>query len=292
MGGYSKRCLFLSACALQCLPLLLHAQFPNSGYAPLVPNTVGASVAPVVPIEQPEAPPAPVQTTPVPPPTIAPPSPPVIENQLPSFTPKAPLAPERALEILDFWFGNLPNPGFFPRDKVPIWLASTPDIERQIRENFSQDVLDAMRGDYNSWRETPRGRLALILLLDQFTRIIYRNKPQAFMADRMARALALEGIQKGDDKSLFPVERAFFYLPLEHAEDLQLQNLSVAYYRQLLADSPPSIQPQMQAFLQYAILHQQQIARFGRFPYRNAILGRESTPEEVVFLTQWGRPSF
>jgi uncharacterized protein (DUF924 family) len=216
----------------------------------------------------------------------------VIENQLPSFTPKAPLAPERALEILDFWFGNLPNPGFFPRDKVPIWLASTPDIERQIRENFSQDVLDAMRGDYNSWRETPRGRLALILLLDQFTRIIYRNKPQAFMADRMARALALEGIQKGDDKSLFPVERAFFYLPLEHAEDLQLQNLSVAYYRQLLADSPPSIQPQMQAFLQYAILHQQQIARFGRFPYRNAILGRESTPEEVVFLTQWGRPSF
>ncbi len=295
MRVYPKMGQLLGACLLQCLPLFLHAQYPSSGYAPIVPNTVGASVAPVVPLEpRPE----PVFVTPpptfvTPPPRVIPPTPPLIQqNMQPPLAPNAPLVAERAQDILNFWFGDLPNPAIFPEEKVPIWFGRSPEIDRQIRDNFSQDLINAMRGEYNNWRETPRGRLALILLLDQFTRHIYRNTAQSFMADRMARALVLEGLQKGDDRHLYPVERAFFYLPLEHAEDLQTQNLSVAYYQQLVAESPMLIRPRMEAFLQYAIKQRQQIARFGRFPHRNAVLGRESTPEEVIFLNQSGRSSF
>lgn len=214
------------------------------------------------------------------------------EGKIPPFISKAPITPERALDILDFWFGFLPSPDIFPEDKMSIWFADSPEVDRQIRGNFFNDFQNALRGDYNSWRETPRGRLALILLLDQIPRHIYRNKPQEFMSDLMARSLVLEGMQKGDDDQLYPIEKAFFYLPLEHSENLGLQNLSVASYRRLLAEAPMDIKPEMQAFLRYAILHKQQIDRFGRFPHRNPILGRESTPEEVVFLNQWGRLSF
>ena len=180
----------------------------------------------------------------------------------------------------------------FLKIKMSLWLADSPDLDSQIAKNFSQDVINAQRGDYNSWRETPRGRLALIILLDQFTRHIYHNKQQAFSSDPMARGLVIEGIQNGEDKQLYPIERAFFYLPLEHAEDPAIQNMSVAEYRRLLAEAPSDIKPEMQDFLNYALVHQQQIARFGRFPARNAILGRKSTPEEILFLQQTGKSNF
>lgn len=232
---------------------------------------------------------------PQPPPIVPPPARRVelpLETQPLPAKPRSPLLPERAADILDFWFGILPSATFFPVDKIATWFGASPEIDSQIQENFTQDVLNALRGEYNGWRETPQGRLALILLLDQFPRHIYRYKPQQFMFDRMARALVLEGMQRGDDQALYPVERAFFYLPLEHAEDLQMQNLSVTSYQKLLETAPQNMKMQIESFLRYAILHQQQIARFGRFPHRNAILGRESTPEEVVFLSQWGKPSF
>jgi uncharacterized protein (DUF924 family) len=191
------------------------------------------------------------------------------------------------VNLLDFWFGFLPGPNFFPQYKLAIWFASSPEIDRQILDNFGQDLNRAGRGEYNSWRDTPRGRLALILLLDQIPRHIYRNQTREFTFDRMAQALVLEGIRKGDDRRLYPIERAFFYLPLEHAEDLNLQNLAVTSYRRLLAESPEELKPEMVDFLQSALLSQRQIVRFGRFPYRNTILGREPTPEETVFLMQW-----
>ncbi len=214
----------------------------------------------------------------MPPPTI----PSNEEERLPLVT-----APRvRYEEILDFWFGSLPGPEYFPIDKLSIWFADSVEVNRQIRENFSQYIVKAMRGELNSWRETPRGRLALILLLHQFPRHIYPNQPRAFLSDPMARGLVLEGLKEGDDEELYPIERAFFYLPLEHSEDLESQNLSVNLYRQLVDQSPIMIKPQMLDFLRSAVLHQQQIARFGRFPHRNAILGRESTPVEIIFLTQ------
>jgi len=211
---------------------------------------------------------------------------PVMDSQILFDASKQSQEMSRSDTILDFWFGSLAGPDYYPQNKTPIWFANDPEIGRQILGNFERDMINAQRGDYNVWRNTPRGRLALVLLLDQFPRHAYRNRPQEFMFDRMATALVLEGIQKGDDKKLLPIERAFFYLPLEHSEDLHLQNLSVANYRQLLIESPEQLNLQMQDFLQTAIMHQQQIARFGRFPYRNAILGRESTPEETVFLMQ------
>lgn len=196
---------------------------------------------------------------------------------------------DRISEILDFWFGPLQDPAYFPENKLPIWFSSYPDIDRQIRNAFSEDLINIEKGDYDSWRDTPRGRLALIILLDQIPRRLYRNKPQSFTFDRMAKAIVLEGMQKGDDKELYPIERAFYYLPLEHSEELYLQNLSVSSFQQLLLDSPEPMKPFIGDFLQSAIKHQQQIARFGRFPHRNFILGRESTPEETVFLMQWSR---
>lgn len=196
--------------------------------------------------------------------------------------------PERASEILNFWFGFLPYPDFFPQDKMSVWFKDTPEIDRQMRESFAQDVEKAIRGEYNQWRETPKGRLALILLLDQFSRHLYHNRPQAFLSDPMARGLVLEGMKKGDDQQLYPIEKAFFYLPLEHAEDPAMQALSVESYQRLMLQSPPAIKPVIQEFLQSALMHQQVIARFGRFPHRNRILNRESTPEEIVFLSQRG----
>jgi|GEM_PF-180827 len=201
-------------------------------------------------------------------------------------SPNPPFGAERIPAILDFWFGSLHNSSFFPQKKLFVWFVGSPEIDRQIRDNFSQDVIYAARGAYNRWRETPHGRLALILLLDQFPRDIYRDTPRALMLDRMARGLVLEGLHQREDRRLYPIERAFFYLPLEHSEDPVMQALAVACYQQLFAESPPMIRPQMQSFLQSAIMHQRQIARFGRFPHRNAILGRKSTPEEVIFLRQ------
>lgn len=256
MKAYLKQSLFLSGCLVQCLPLFLQAQM-NS-----LPHSI---------------PSAEVQTLP---PTSS------NAKNSPENAMINPIGTNRITDILNFWFGYLSAPDYFPREKFPMWFSSTPEIDRQIRSNFLQDVIHAERGDYNRWRETPQGRLALILLTDQFPRHIYRNQPQSFMLDRMARALVLEGLQKGDDKQLYPIERAFFYLPLEHSEDLDMQDLSVRSYQQLEEQSPQEIRPVMQNFLEYANKHREQIAHFGRFPHRNAILGRESTPEEIIFLTQ------
>lgn len=188
--------------------------------------------------------------------------------------------------ILNFWFGPLTGPEHFPANKASLWLAGSPEFGRQIRELFAEEIRLAAIGKLNPWRQTPRGRLALILLLDQFPRHVYRNKPQAYAFDAMAKALVLEGIQLGDDKKLYPVERAFFYLPLQHAEDINLQNQSVSLYQQLVSEAAESMKPQMEAFLRNAILNQQIINRFKRFPHRNKSLGRQSSSQEMIYLNQ------
>lgn len=278
---------------LQLMPLLLHAQVETMITGPMVPDPIPSPkvVAPPSVISRPAIPPSQARAYG---------TDPASNMAIPSTGAKFEVPDEASSEmaqdskernpitdVLDFWFGFLPGPTYFPQNKMSIWFASNPEIDRQIRDNFGEDVIKAERGEYNHWRDTPRGRLALILLLDQIPRHIYRNQYQQFILDRMARALVIEGIQKGDDKRLYPVERAFLYLPLEHAEDIQMQNLSVSSYRQLLAESPEILKPLMADFFQAAMMHQKQIIRFGRFPYRNAILGRESTPEENVFLMQW-----
>jgi len=192
-----------------------------------------------------------------------------------------PLAAEdaRIEEILQFWFGPLKN-SENAEDRNALWFSANEAFDAEIRQRYESLVQEASQSLLD-WKGTPQGRLALILLLDQFTRNVYRNTPQAFACDALAQQVALEGIERGDDLQLRPIERCFFYLPLEHAEDLVLQELSIAQFDQLVAGLPELQSSDYQDYADYAWHHYQIIKRFGRFPHRNAILGRESTQDEI-----------
>lgn len=169
--------------------------------------------------------------------------------------------------ILDFWFRELtPGQWFFGGDAV----------DRLVQEQFETTVEKALEGEFDDWATTPRGRLALILVLDQFTRNIYRNDPKAYIGDHKAQKLALEGVSAKEDEQLTSVERHFFYMPLMHAEDKKLQALSVQKFTELkeIADNT----------LGFAQGHSAIVERFGRFPHRNKLLDRASTQEEEAFL--------
>ncbi len=151
-------------------------------------------------------------------------------------------------------------------------------------ETFETDIARAVRGELDHWCATPRGQLALIVLLDQFSRNIYRGTARAFAQDRKALAVCRDGLEPGTDRALRPVERLFFYMPLQHAEDRDAQRRSVESFEGLLAEVAPLHRPLCQGFRDYAHRHRAVIERFGRFPHRNVILGRPSTPEELAFL--------
>lgn len=187
-------------------------------------------------------------------------------------------------DVLSYWFGDLKSAEDYPQQQSNIWWEGSDDIDQEIRDRFGKLVNDAASHKLDGWKKTPKGRLALIILVDQFSRNIYRGTPQAFSSDPIARELTLEGINLGDDLKLFPIERAFFYLPLEHTEDLKVQELSVAKYKKLMTDAPASLTPIFQTWLDHAQQHYEIIKEFGRFPYRNEVLGRKSTAEELKFL--------
>ncbi|MCE5316771.1 MAG: DUF924 domain-containing protein [Parachlamydia sp.] len=197
-----------------------------------------------------------------------------------------PLAAEdtRIVEILQFWFGPLKNSEEYAEDRNTLWFSANEVFDAEIRQRYESMIQEASQSLLD-WKGTPQGRLGLILLLDQFTRNAYRNTPQAFACDALAQQVALEGIARGDDLQLRPIERCFFYLPLEHAEDLALQELSIAKFDHLVSDLPESQREDYQGYADYAGHHYRIIKRFGRFPHRNAILGRESTQDEVQYLT-------
>lgn len=191
---------------------------------------------------------------------------------------------QRIDEILTFWFGELQGPLDYPTVKTAMWFNGGEEVDQLIREKFHNHFELAFNDDLDEWTETPRGRLALILILDQFSRNMFRGEKLAFAFDTKARELALEGIARGDDLQLFPAERLFLYLPLEHAENLQLQELSVEKFTDLMKNVDPSLTAIFESYQRYAVRHWEIIAQFGRFPHRNTILGRDSTPEEVDFL--------
>lgn len=187
----------------------------------------------------------------------------------------------QAQAVLDFWFLAPDNPGH--GQSRPEWFRKDDAFDAQIRERFGALIDTAIDGGLRDWAATPRGALAQILVLDQFTRNVYRDTPRAFAGDPQALALAVALTQNGQDKELEPTLRAFVYMPFEHAEDLLMQARAVELF-QLLAQSREGYE----SMLDYAQRHQEVIARFGRFPHRNAILGRDSTPEELAFLQQPG----
>ena len=195
-------------------------------------------------------------------------------------------AANRIEEILHFWFGDLQTINL--EERVKLWFGGEEETDRLIRDKFEPDLLQAISGELARWEETPRGSLALIILLDQFSRNIYRNTPRAFAQDKMALGICLRGMDQGKDLVLDLLERVFFYLPMEHAENLEIQRKSVKAFESLVKAAPPDMKNTFESFLDYAVRHYAIIEKFGRFPHRNEILGRASTPEELEFLTQPG----
>ncbi|MFT7624125.1 MAG: hypothetical protein ACI9WU_003312 [Myxococcota bacterium] len=190
-------------------------------------------------------------------------------------------------EILTFWLGATDDQWSVDPGTARSWFTKSDDFDGTIRTRFGGHVEAAAKGDYDHWTETARGRLALLLLLDQFTRNIYRDTAKAWAADDKSLAIACQGIELGHDQELRPIERPFMYLPLEHAEDMAMQDHCVELCR-VLGEQAPEDAVFCNAIHGYAIRHRDIVARFGRFPHRNVFLGRESTAEEVEFLTKPG----
>lgn len=181
-----------------------------------------------------------------------------------------------AAAVLDFWFGPPPHA------QRAAWFRKDDRFDDAIRARFGDAVAVALAGGYGDWCTTPHGALARILLLDQFTRNIFRGTPQAFAGDERALATAEDAIARGFDRALDVVERRFCYLPFEHSEDAAVQERSLALFRALADEAGEE-----DAYV-WAEKHAAIIRRFGRYPHRNGTLGRPSTPEEIAFLKEPG----
>ena len=170
-----------------------------------------------------------------------------------------------AQDVLDFWFSP---------QMEPMWFAKSDDVDAQIRDQFAATYEAAHRREFDDWAETAEGALALVIVLDQFPRNIHRGGPRSFESNDLALRHARTALDMGHDLGQAPDRRQFFYLPFMHSEDLADQTRSVALYEDLGNDHS----------LHFAREHRDIVERFGRFPHRNAILGRDSTPEEAEFL--------
>ena len=190
--------------------------------------------------------------------------------------------------IREFWFGSSTDDAVVAAERSKLWWTKHPDTDRQIRERFECCLHLAAKRELDDWAATPGGRLALILLTDQFPRNMYRNMLESFAFDALARRWCEEGLREGAHRLLRPIERVFFYLPLEHSESLADQERAVALFRELVQGEGPERGANFAGFLEYAIRHRDVIVRFGRFPHRNRILGRVSTAEEIAFLKEPG----
>jgi uncharacterized protein (DUF924 family) len=195
-------------------------------------------------------------------------------------------------EVLQYWFGELKE-GFPGTDRSALWWKGEPSQDREIKELFGKRVSQALRGELKAWELTPRGQLAVILLLDQFTRMIFRGTALAFQGDKEALRITKEALQGGHHLALEFAERLFLYMPLEHDENLQSQELCVGYIEEMLHEVPLHQRHQVDVALDFAMQHKDLIVQFGRFPHRNRVLERESTALELVYLNQlhshWGQ---
>jgi len=193
---------------------------------------------------------------------------------------------EKKDELLQFWFGDDPDDAAVAAAKAELWWGHRQETDDLLQSRFGAAASAAAAGVLDHWAGSPRGRLALILLLDQLPRAIHRGTPKAFAQDAKARKVSEQGLESGAERLLRPIERLFVYLPFEHSEDMADQDRSVQLIRNLGASVPEGQRKTFAGFVDYAVRHREVIARFGRFPHRNAILGRESTPEEKAFLEQ------
>jgi len=184
-----------------------------------------------------------------------------------------------------FWFGTLDEQGLADPAHQRLWFSASAETDDALRERFGHLVEQALAGSLGGWCDGDNGLIALVLLLDQFTRNIYRDTAGAFAGDGRALDLARTAIAAGRHRTLPLIHRVFLYLPLEHSEDLAVQDECLELFAELSRDASPG---HVDDFARYARAHRDVIARFGRFPHRNAILGRSSSAAELDYLAQHG----
>lgn len=191
-------------------------------------------------------------------------------------------------EILEFWFGDALASAELAKTRAKLWFSRNDEFDREIERRFGLLPESAVRGELDTWRGNASSALALVLILDQFPRNLFRKSPRAFAFDSLARDVALEAISRKYDEALPALQTSFLYLPLEHAEDIELQERSVQLFELLTTRAPADLHDLFESFADYARRHRAIVRRFGRFPHRNDVMGRPSTPEEVAYLEAGG----
>jgi len=189
-----------------------------------------------------------------------------------------------AYDVLDFWFGDGLQRDWPSNDRQAFWFGGSAEQDETIRRRFGALVESGLNGGLADWEDTPPTRLALLIVLDQFSRNMFRGQALAFAGDARAQQLVLTALATSEDEALALVGRVFLYMPLMHAEDLALQERCVKCFTALHGNSPPALREKLAGNLHFAIEHRDTIERFGRFPHRNAALRRESSAEEKAFL--------
>jgi uncharacterized protein (DUF924 family) len=190
-----------------------------------------------------------------------------------------------AADVLSYWFGDAPDGSLDElRARTRFWFARNGAVDAEVTKRFASLVERAQRGELDEWAKTPKGRLALIILLDQFPRNLHRDSKEAFATDLPALRLTLEGLDAGVDRELGTAERLVFYLPLVHSEELAHQERAVELFRRNRDEGRSDLVPELETALGVIDRHRYIVERFGRFPHRNEVLGRESTVEELAFL--------
>ncbi len=198
---------------------------------------------------------------------------------------------QRIDAILSFWFKEQTLSAPQIDQRMDTWFGANAEFDHEVQTEFSVDIDNASAGQLNHWATDPRGRLALILLIDQFRRNVYRNTAQAFEMDKIALKLCVEGAMEKIDASLAPIERVFFYMPLQHSESAKVQAKACELFNKLAEAVSPTFRETFRTVAQFAELHRDIIDQFGRFPHRNKTLGRKNTPKENEYLETDG-PDF
>lgn len=195
---------------------------------------------------------------------------------------------DRIEDVLDFWFGELNELGCSSPEHRQRWWTKSKTFDEALRSHFLHDYEAIVAGEREAWRNTARGALAFIIVLDQFSRNMFRGTPEMFAADELAREVCREGLDADFDAELSFDERLFFYLPLAHSEEMVDHHRSIELLSGLVDSCTESLEGDARNYLDFAESHKAIVERFGRYPHRNATLGRASTPEETEFLKEPG----
>jgi uncharacterized protein (DUF924 family) len=191
---------------------------------------------------------------------------------------------DRAHQLLELWFGDIGTADLPTSGRTNLWFGENDSVKKSLIDLFNKEYNDAIEGRLEGWNSTPRGRLAILILLDQYSRYAYRTSSGAFACDAMAQQLCLDGIAHKMDQALTLIERVFFYMPLVHSENPNYQEQSIRLFQELVNLSMSETTQIYQLFLAYAYAHFRVVKEFGRFPQRNEVLGRVSTEAELAFL--------